>query len=137
MITVTCDINANIKPLKKLEREGKIELYAIAIEGMERNRKISADRKQLPVAVFDSPFSTLDNCVIASDHSNYSEIQKVIGRHHHGDVVHLEGHIASKRDVFVTDDNDFLTVREALQDRFEVKIMTVAEIVATFEEEAT
>jgi len=127
-ITVTCDKNANLKKLRTLERNEEIEIHAVSIEGIEDTKKIT--NQQLPIAVFDSKFATIGNCVIAADDTPYSEIQRIIGKHNHGDCLHLERHISSGRDVFVTDDNDFLSKRGDLQQRFGVTIKTVEELEA-------
>jgi hypothetical protein len=81
-----------------------------------------------PIAVWDSPLAGWDKSVWASDDSKYSKIERIVGRQNHGDCLHLERHIESKRDVFVTDDNDFLSCRHQLSEEFGVNILTVAEL---------
>ncbi len=125
-VTVTCDKNTNLKKLKGLERKGLIKIYAVAIEGFEDTNKIT--RKELPIAVIDSKFATIGNCVIAADDTPYSKIGRVIGKHNHGDCLHLERHISSGRDVFVTDDNDFLSKKAELHQYFGVNIQTVEDL---------
>ncbi|WP_146193190.1 DUF3095 domain-containing protein [Maritimibacter sp. 55A14] len=44
MLTVSCDRDANIKLLRQLELAGKIEIYGVAIEGHEDNRKLSGTK---------------------------------------------------------------------------------------------
>ncbi|MDW3118977.1 MAG: hypothetical protein R8G60_15265 [Roseovarius pacificus] len=90
--------------------------------------------KEPPVGVYGSKFSTWDNCVFAGENSSYPEVEKIIGKHNHGDCLHLERHIASGRDVFVTDDNDFLSKRTLLEERFEICILTIEELEARFPE---
>ncbi|GHA54874.1 hypothetical protein GCM10008927_20870 [Amylibacter ulvae] len=131
MLTVSCDVNVNIKPLRKLEQENKIKIYAVAIEGIEKNKKIS--NKELPIAVIGSAFFKIGSAKIASVDTAYTKIQKIIGKPHHGDVLYLEGHISSGRDIFVTDDNDFLSKRDVLQDEFNIVIKTTSELIAMWE----
>ena len=125
-LTVSVDRNADLKALKKLEASGLVELFAVAIEGFEDTRKLK--NKEPPVAVWDSPLTTWDNSAWASEDSSYEEIEKIVGRQNHGDCLHLERHIESGRDVFVTDDNDFLSCRDRLAEAFGVTILTVTEL---------
>ncbi|WP_323775974.1 hypothetical protein [Leisingera sp.] len=129
-LTVTCDRCANIKVLRRLELDGLIEIHAIAIEGMEDNRKVS--QKHLPTAVVDSPFAKIGSAVIASDENLYFPISKAMTRDNHGDALHLEGHLRDGRDVFVTDDNDFLSRRDELEAEFGVTIKTADELAQMF-----
>ncbi|NVK15603.1 MAG: hypothetical protein HWE35_15640 [Rhodobacteraceae bacterium] len=130
-LTVTCDENANFKLLRRLEVDGYIEIHATSIERITPNRK--ATNKHLPTAILDSPFSVLDGCVIAEDDTPLHAIRDIIGAEHKGDVVHLEAHLRDRRDVFVTDDNDFLSMREELESRFGMTIKTTAELLAMFD----
>lgn len=126
MLRVSCDRNVNIKPLRKLERDGKIEIFGVAIEGHEDNRKLT--NKVLAPGFIESPFSTIGNCKIVPNETPRNEIEDIIGREHHGDVIHFLDHLVSGRDVFVTDDNDFLSNRDALEERFGTMIRTLDEL---------
>ncbi|MFZ1661119.1 MAG: hypothetical protein WAT77_04105 [Paracoccaceae bacterium] len=126
-LTASVDKNADLKALKKVEVSGLVELFAVAIEGFEDTGKLR--NKEPPVAVWDSPLAGWDNSVWGSDDSRYEEIEKIVGRQNHGDCLHLERHIEIGRDVFVTDDNDFLSCRDQLAEAFGVTILTVVELV--------
>lgn len=128
MLQVTCDQNADLKRLRQLEIKGLIQLYGVAIEEIKNTRRIKSHNKELPIAVIDSEFSIIGSCVIASDETPYLDIESVIGKQHHADVLHLERHIESKRDIFVTNDNDFLTKRHLLEEKFGTQIMTNEEL---------
>lgn len=130
ILTITVDANANQKLLRRLELEGHVELHAIKIENMIGNKKIK--RKDLPIAVIDSPHATIGNSVIAANDTRYNEISTAMTKDNHGDALHLDGHIRSKRDVFVTDDNDFLLRRGALEEKFCISIKTSEEVFAMF-----
>lgn len=125
-ITVSVDKNADLKALRRLEAADLVELFAVSIEGFEDTKKLK--NQEPPLAVWDSPLGGWGNSVWASDNSKYSEIEKIVGRQNHGDCLHLERHIESKRDVFVTDDNHFLCCREQLASAFDVTILTVSEL---------
>lgn len=129
-LTLTVDGNANQKLLRRLEANGFVELHALNIESMTSNKKMK--RKDMPIAVFDSPHSTFDNCVFAANNTIYSDVSTAMTKDNHGDAMQLEGHIRSGRDIFVTDDGDFLDRRDALRERFGVKIKSTNEIAEMF-----
>lgn len=126
-LTASVDKNADLKALKKVEVSGLVELFAVAIEGFEDTGKIP--NKALPIGVIGSKFGLIGSCVIAADDNKYHAIQKIVDRQNHGDCLHLQRHIESGRDVFVTDDNDFLSCRDQLAEAFGVTILTVVELV--------
>lgn len=95
---------------------------------MIENKKITS--KDMPLAIIESPHSTIGNSVIAANDSNWPEIATALGKDNHGDAVQLEGHIRSGRDVFVTDDRDFLDRRDKLQEKFGVIVKSTDELVA-------
>ena len=125
-LAISVDKNADLKALRKLEVSGLVELYAVGIEGFENTKKLK--NKELPVAVWGSPLTTWGNSCWAGEESKYRAIERIVGRQNHGDCLHLERHIESKRDVFVTDDNDFLSCRDQLASEFNVTILTVSEL---------
>lgn len=125
-LTVTVDRNADLKALRKLEAKGLIELFAVAIEGFEDTNKLK--NKELPIAIIGSAFALIGRSSIARNDTPYRRIQAIVGKQNHGDCIHLERHITSGRDVFVTDDNDFLSCRDCLQSEFGVRILTVFEL---------
>ena len=126
MLKVSCDRNVNIKVLRQLELRGMIEVHGVAIEGHEDNRKLS--NKTLAYAFIGSPFAKIGNCKIVPNETPKKEIEEIIGSQHHGDVRHFLDHLLSGRDVFVTDDNDFLSKRAILEQRFKTKVLTTEEL---------
>ncbi|MCP5038893.1 MAG: hypothetical protein GY945_14975 [Rhodobacteraceae bacterium] len=98
----------------------------MAIENHNNTSKIK--QKELPIAVVGSKIATIGNADIAADDNKYSEVQNIIGRGHHADALHLEGHRKSGRDIFVTDDNDFLSKKAALFKTLGIRVATVDEI---------
>ncbi|MFD1157825.1 hypothetical protein [Roseovarius aestuarii] len=129
MLTVTCDQNADLKRLRKLELAGLVELWCVSIEELKNTRRIAKGRKEPPIIVIGSPHSTWGNAMVASADTPYSELEEIIGRQNHADVLHLERHIESGRDVFATSDKDFLAHRATLESRFSIQIRTVEELV--------
>lgn len=129
MLTVTADVSANLKTLRILETKNLVEIYAVNIENHQVSSKIR--HKEFPIMVFDSPFGLIDQCVIAADDTSYFRLLEVFGnqQQHHADILHLERHIESKRDIFATEDNDFLSRRSQLEAEFGIKIMTPSELV--------
>jgi hypothetical protein len=125
-LSVSVDKNANLKALRRLEGFGLVELFAVAIEGIEDTSKLK--NQEPPVGVWDSPHAKWGAAVWSGENSKYKEIEQIVGKQNHGDCLHLERHIESKRDVFVTDDNDFLRCRDRLMSAFGVTILTVAEL---------
>lgn len=129
-ITVSVDKNADLKALRKLEASGLVELFAVDIEGFEDTKKVK--KKELPIAVIDSPFGLIGRSVIAADDNKYQAIQQIVGKQNHGDCLHLERHISSGRDLFVTDDNDFLSCREELDKVLGIIVLSVTELIQCF-----
>ncbi|WP_164681976.1 hypothetical protein [Fuscovulum blasticum] len=129
-LTLTVDANANQKILRQLKRKGFVELHAMNIENMKENNKLKM--KDMPLAVFDSPHSTIGNSVIAANDTIWPKISATMTKDNHGDAMQLEGHIRSGRDVFVTDDRDFLDRREVLKEKFGVTIKSTEEIAEVF-----
>jgi len=130
-LTLTVDANANQKLLRQLERKGFVELHAINIENMIDNKKLK--RKHMPLAVFDSPHSTFGNSVIAANDTIWPEVAAAMTKDNHGDAMQLEGHIRSGRDVFVTDDRDYLDRRDRLKEQFGVTVKSTEEIAELFD----
>lgn len=128
MFTVTCDQNADLKRLRRLEIDGKIELHAVAIEELKHTKRISNQNKEKPMGVWGSPHAKWGEAVWGSETSSFKEIQKIIGKENHADVLHLERHVNSGRDYFVTNDNDFLKHRAVLEKTFAIRITTVDEL---------
>src|SRR3989304_10096002 len=123
--TITADISANQKKLRKLEFLGIIEIYQIDIETPSPKT-----RKVMPTGVFNHV--NLDNFVLGSEEEsqNFEIIKQVIGKHNIKDAMHLSDHIRDKRDFFVTEDTDILSKRSELYKKFPaLKIQTTDELV--------
>jgi hypothetical protein len=124
MNTVTADISANLKKLKKLESKGLISIFQIKIETPSPRTK-----HILPTAVWDQ--TNFDECVFGSEESSnvFEKIKKIIGNHHIKDAMHLADHIRDQRDYFITEDTDILKCKEILESEFEnLKIFTPHEL---------
>lgn len=125
--SVTRDSGANVKILKKLENTGLITIYDVLLENGRENKKVK--NKVLPVGVWGH--SKWGEAVYSGDDCKYSEIREIIGRENIEDAMHLEAHIRNNHDYFITEDNDFLSKREDLNKKFNVKIMTPTELEKT------
>ncbi len=101
---------------------------------MIANKKVK--NKDVPLAVSSSPHSTIENTVIAADDTIYPELSKFMTKNNHGDAMHLDGHIRSGRDLFVTDDNDFLSCKKELFEKFGIQIKTSIEVAEMFKDDA-
>lgn len=111
--TVTADISANLKKLRRLEISGLIEIYQIKIEDPSPKTK-----KSLPTGVWGH--TKWDKCVWADGEGarSFEQIKKIIGAHNVKDAMHLGDHIRDGRDYFVTEDRDILDHRDVLQKTF-------------------
>lgn len=128
VVTVTRDSGANVKILRKLEKDGFIKIFDVKIENGRENKKVP--EKVLPVGVWGH--ARWGEAVYAGDDCKYEDIRKIIGHNHVKDAMQLEAHIRSSHDYFVTEDTDFLKVREELERKFGVKIITPTELEGKF-----
>lgn len=115
-----------MKKLKTLEKQGYIEIYDVKLENGRENKKVK--EKILPVLVLGH--TRLDECILAGEDTIYEDVRKIIGRENIKDAMHLEAHIRNGHDYFVTEDTDFLKVRDVLQKRFTIKIVTPDELIS-------
>ena len=81
-----------------------------------------------PIAVWDSPHTGWDNAVYSTEDNSYETLRRIIGHDHQADVLHLEGHIRTGNEYFVTEDSDFLSKRQILNDQLGVTILTPEEL---------
>lgn len=95
MLTITCDQNADLKRLRKLELAGLVELWCVSIEELKNTKRIPNERKEPPILVIGSQHSKWGNAVLAAADTSYRELEKIIGRQNHADVLHLERQIES------------------------------------------
>ena len=130
--TVTCDKSCNFKELRNLEMEGLIQVFAVAIEGNEDNRR--ATNKVLPTIIIGNRFALIgddDNprCVIAANDCRYESILDLLGKKNREDALHLEAHIRDGRDAFVTEDkDDILSKHKILQEKFGVTVLHTSQV---------
>jgi hypothetical protein len=120
-VKITRDASANVKILKNLENEGLIEIHDVMLEGGRENKKVI--NKVFPIGVCNH--SRWDESVWGSDDDNtYDEIREIIGKDKIEDAMYLEAHIRNGHEYFVTEDNDFLSKRNILKEKFRVNIIT-------------
>lgn len=122
--SITADINANLKKLKRLEQQALIEIYQIGIETPSPKTK-----KILPTAV--SNHVVFGQAVFGSEESSitFEKIKTLVGKNNIKDAMHLSNHIRDKRDYFVTEDKDILKARQQLKQYFPgLKIRTSNEL---------
>ncbi len=124
VFSITRDSGANVKILKSLERKRYIKVFDVMLENGRENKKVK--EKVLPVGVWGH--SLWGESVWAGTDNKYDEIREIIGKNNIEDAMHLEVHLRSNHDYFVTEDKDFLTKREILEQRFGVNIVTPEEL---------
>lgn len=130
-LSVTCDSSANKQILRQLERRGLIKIFDVNIETFSKKTdKIKA------VAVWDHS-KWDDGSVWGDGSSHFQSAKEIIGGHNIGDVRHLEAHLRSGNDFFITEDLDeFIRNgrREELEEKFSgLRIMTPDELRGLFE----
>lgn len=126
VLTVTRDAGANVKKLRDLERLGLIRCHDVLLENGRENKKIS--RKIRPILGY--PYYVYGEGVWADENCKYNAISAIIGKEKVADAMHLEAHLRYEHDVFVSEDNDFLSKRDQLKAAFGCEIMTPDELVA-------
>ncbi len=124
-LKITVDKNVDLKRLRKLEQQGKIEIIDVKIENPTKIKN-----KALPLAVLGH--TKLGEMLLADNNSFYDQIIKILGTDKIGDAIILDAHSRSKNDLFVTNDKDaFINYgkRERLEKSFSnLKIVTVVEL---------
>ncbi len=128
VIRVTRDSGANLKILKKLELLGLIDIHDVMLENGRNTKKVS--KKILPVAVFDH--ARWDEAVFAEEGNKYDDIRSILGKEKVKDAMQLEAHLRNKLDYFVTEDTDFILIREVLKEKFGAEIVTPEELAEKF-----
>ena len=123
--TVSVDKSANFKILRELELGDLVVLHAVGIEGLEDNKRLQ--QKELPIAIVGGEFSKIGTSKIAAARTPYEALRTEFSLQE-GDALHFEAHVQSGRDVFCTEDNDFLEQREKLQAAFRTTILTPEEL---------
>jgi len=125
MQKVTRDSGANVKVLRQLELDGLITVFDILLENGRENRKVK--QKIKPIGVWGH--SRWGESVWADKNDPaYEQILAIVGHDNVKDAMHLEAHLRSGNDVFVTEDTDFLKNRRALEAQFACTILTPAEL---------
>lgn len=121
--SVTRDSGANLKKLRRLEQEGYIKIHDVLGE----NETSKVPEKIQPVGVWGY-FRWNDGSVYAGRGCAYSEIRKVIGAQNIQDARKLEAHIRKGNEYFVTEDRDFLDVKDELKEKFDVVVVRPEEL---------
>ncbi|HAU65844.1 MAG: hypothetical protein A2017_17700 [Lentisphaerae bacterium GWF2_44_16] len=126
ILSITCDSSANKKTLCDLEKRGFIKIFDVNIE------TFSKQTTKIKAVAVRGHSKWDDGSVWGDDSNNFQEAKEIIGGHNMGDVRHLEAHLRSGNDVFVTEDLDeFIRDgrREELESKFsDLKIMTPEEL---------
>lgn len=127
MLRVTADSSANKRILRRLVGRYLIEVFDVNIENFSKNTE------KVPAVAVWGHSKWNDGSVWGSDDGTFDEVAKILGKHNMGDIRHLEAHIRSGNDIFVTEDLDeFIRDgrREKLEQTFSgLKIMTSDELV--------
>lgn len=122
-LKITRDSGANLKILKELERGGYIKIFDVL--GENETKKV--ENKAKPVGVWNH--SKWGDCSVwAGEDSKYSEIREIIGKDNIQDTRKLEAHIRYQHDYFVTEDSDFLRVKDELNKKIGTKVITPEEL---------
>ncbi len=133
-LSVTADSGANLKLLRKLERQGFIMITAVNLENGKQNR---VSDKIGPVGVWGKS-KWGDGSVYASEDNIYARVLSVVGKDNYQDARHLEAHYRSGNDIFVTEDaGDILSKKDALFERFGIRVMSPEDLKSLFAQEPT
>ena len=128
MLQVSCDPSADLALLRQLELRGLVELWIVSIEQGKYTSRVAPEHKEPPIGVWGGKLAKWGESIWADDGSAYEEIQRIVGRQHHADILHLVGYIRRGGDIFATSDTDFLNHREELEQTLGVKVMTAEQI---------
>ena len=156
MLKITLDTNclfdyfernkqATLERLFQLHKEGKIEI-AITTRvktdtyGKDKNsriwRKIKDWIREYHIKVLPCigrwEISYWDEDIWSGEKELIldKKLKDIIGSENINDIDHLMAHIRHKRDIFITDDSDFLNVKNALEKKFSIKILTPEDAVS-------
>ena len=124
-VSVTADSGANLKLLRKLERQGLITITAVNLENGKQNK---VSHKVGPVGVWGKS-KWGDGSVYGSEDNIYEQVLSVVGGHNYQDARHLEAHYRSGNNIFVTEDlGDILSKKEALFEQLGIRVMSPEEL---------
>lgn len=124
--TVTKDVSADLKKLKKLERKGLILIKQVKIENV--SKKVSD--QPLPNGVWGHTKWDEMKWASEDDAERFEQLKRIIGKGNIKDAIHVDTHIRDGNNYFVTEDTDILNVRKQLEQRFNgLKIRTPDELV--------
>ena len=112
--TITKDVSANYKTLKLLEKKDLIQIFRVKIENEVKGIKT----EHLPNAVFGHV--KFGETVFVSDEQSqiFEKIKAIIGPSNIKDAIFVATHIREKNNYCVTEDNDILSNKEALERAF-------------------
>lgn len=124
-LKITRDSGADVKLLKILERKGWIKIFDVMLENGRDNSKVA--EKMLPLGVWDH--GRWGECLWADSDNQYDAIRNVVGSQNVKDAMHLEAHLRSSNDYFVTEDkDDILNKRVELRKQFGIKVVSPEEL---------
>ncbi|HEU5377954.1 MAG TPA: hypothetical protein VFV38_21235 [Ktedonobacteraceae bacterium] len=133
-VSVTADSGANLKLLRRLERQGLIMITAVNLENGKHNK---VSDKLGPVGVWGKS-KWGDGSVYASEDNIYAQVLRVVGINNYQDARHLEAHYRSGNDIFITEDvDDILSKKDTLFKRFGIRVMSPEDLKALVAPEPT
>lgn len=133
VLKVTADSGANLKLLRKLEKQGFINITVVDLENGKGNKIKS---KVGPVGVWGK-FKWGDGSVWANKDSIYQDVLAVVGRLNYQDARQLEAHFRLQNHIFVTEDlGDILSNKTALKQKFGITVMSPVDLVSYIENRA-
>lgn len=125
VFSVTLDSGANLKLMRKLEREGRISIIVVDLENGKDNK---VRKKVGPVGVWGH-VKWGDGSAWGSKGNIYSELLKITDKQHIQDARHLEAHYRTGNDIFITEDkDDILSKSHELKKKFNIIVMSSNEL---------
>jgi len=124
-IKITRDSGANVSLLKRLEKEGYVQIFDVMLENGREDKKVK--NKIKPVGVWNH--ARWGECVWGGDGNEYENILQVVGKENIEDAMYLEAHLRSGNDYFVTEDkDDILSKKDKLLKQFGIKVVSPEEL---------
>jgi hypothetical protein len=128
-IKLVLDTQVNRKLFKKIQRKYPGQIQEISLY-CENNRQKDPRKMAKTIAVWR--FTHWGESLYPSDGSKevYNEVKSIISPHNNDnvkDVIMFEAFLRSEANIFITEDKDFLSVRQELIDTFKTQIMTLVE----------
>lgn len=108
---ITKDVNIDLKKLKEITKNHSVKIYQIRNENISNKIEYNAPA---PFVLDISQLDSGDYPVDDNSRENFDLIAEIIGKHNLEDVRKLVAHIDSGNDIFLTEDNDFLSNKDRL-----------------------